>query len=307
MNRVAALELADGFRAADGRRSDLILGWALRLKAARGPNAVIEASDLPAMVASGLTEADVAEINRTVAMLRERRASDRPPAKILRMLEECGASQTAGDIVEAQTIWYRGQAAALMAVDRRWSGRYDNDDKLVDHVQSDGTSNFAPIGSVPIAAAPMNKEAVHQFAVQPAPVVRPEAVAGPAVSILQLAERLIEEKAKLGEWRTKTQEQVQSVAELFVKMIGGDDVWLVNQSRIADYRSLLLKLPKTYGKNPADFDRPLADLLEQAKSLPADKIGRQGTTLNRHLNQLKAVIEYIYRDERQCGCRLCGR
>jgi hypothetical protein len=31
LNRVAALELADGITAADGRRSDLIMGWALRL------------------------------------------------------------------------------------------------------------------------------------------------------------------------------------------------------------------------------------------------------------------------------------
>lgn len=32
------------------------------------------------------------------------------------MLNDRGASQTAGDIVEAQSIVYRGQAAALMAV-----------------------------------------------------------------------------------------------------------------------------------------------------------------------------------------------
>jgi hypothetical protein len=37
LNRVAVLELADGISAADGRHSDLIMGWALRFKAARGP------------------------------------------------------------------------------------------------------------------------------------------------------------------------------------------------------------------------------------------------------------------------------
>ena len=54
-------------------------------------------------------------------------------------------------------------------------------------------------------------------------------------------------------------------------MIGADDVALVNQSQVAEYRSLLLKLPKNYGKDPKDFDRSLNELLEQAKTLPPDK------------------------------------
>ena len=83
------------------------------------------------------------------------------------------------------------------------------------------------------------------------------------------------------------------MAQLFVKMLGADEVGLLSQARIADYRTLLLNLPKTYGKNPKDFDRPLEELLDQAKTLPLEKVGRQGTTLNRHLTQLKAIIEYI--------------
>lgn len=72
-----------------------------------------------------------------------------------------------------------------------------------------------------------------------------------------------------------------------MKLIGADDAALVNQSQIAEYRSLLLKLPKNYGKDPKDFDRSLKELLEVAKTLPSDKVGRQGSTLNRHLTQLK--------------------
>jgi integrase len=112
---------------------------------------------------------------------------------------------------------------------------------------------------------------------------------------------LIEEKAKLNEWRPKTQAQVHSVAELFVKMIGADDATLVNQSQVADYRSLLLNLPKNYGKDPKDFDRSLKELLEEAKTLPSDKVGRQGSTLNGHLTQLKSVIEYIETSGKSVG------
>ena len=84
-------------------------------------------------------------------------------------------------------------------------------------------------------------------------------------------------------------------------MIGADDVALVNQSQVAEYRSLLLKLPKNHGKDPKDFDRSLNELLEQAKTLPPDKVGRQGSTLNRHLTQLKSVIEYIETSGKSVG------
>lgn len=131
--------------------------------------------------------------------------------------------------------------------------------------------------------------------------MQPATIDSPPVSILALAERLIEEKAKLNEWRPKTQAQVRSVAELFVKMIGADDVMLVDQSQVADYRSLLLKLPKNYGKDPKDFDRSLKELLEGAKTLPSDKVGRQGSTLNRRLTQLKSVIEYIETSGKSVG------
>jgi integrase len=42
-------------------------------------------------------------------------------------------------------------------------------------------------------------------------------------------------------------------------------------------------------------------LLEEAKTLPPDKVGRQGSTLNRHLTQLKSVIEYIETSGKSVG------
>ncbi|MDB5566618.1 MAG: phage integrase family protein [Tardiphaga sp.] len=297
LDRVAALELADGISAADGRRSDLIMGWALRLTAARGPNATVDFGDQAAILESGLSAEDLPEISETIALLRKQGQSEAPRAKILQMLNDCGGSQTPGDVVEAQSILHRAQAAALMAVDRRWSGRFIEDSDLVDRILSHANTDVA--ATIPQAAAVKNTvatdpaEARWLADVPPAPAVSPVAIHVPAVSFLALADRLIEEKAKLNEWRPKTQAQVRSVAELFVKMIGADDVALVSQGRVADYRTLLLKLPKNYGKDPKDFDRPLSEILETAKALKPDEVGREGSTLNRHLTQLKTLIEYI--------------
>jgi integrase len=304
LNRVAALELADGISASDGRRSDLIMGWALRLRAARGPNVTIHSSDHAAILECGLSDEDITEIGETIALLRKQDHSEAPRPKILQMLQDCGASQTPGDLVEAQSIVYRGQAAALMTVDRRWSGRFKEDDDLVDRILSQDTGGVMP--PVGVVAPVQNRAAIDPSGMEraadvaQAPVPQPT-IHVPPVSILAIAERLIEEKAKLNEWRPKTQAQVRSVTELFVKMIGADDAALVNQSQVAEYRSLLLKLPTNYGKDPKDFDHSLKELLEEAKTLPTDKVGRQGSTLNRHLTQLKSVIEYIETSGKSVG------
>jgi hypothetical protein len=116
--RMSALELADGVSSAEGRQSDLVMGWSLRLKPARGPHATVEARDHAGMLASGLSEADIPEVNRIIRMLRENSPAPVPRARILRMLEACDAPRSEGDIREAATQWMRGQAAA--PGDARW-------------------------------------------------------------------------------------------------------------------------------------------------------------------------------------------
>ena len=57
--------------------------------------------------------------------------------EILALLDACGAPQGEGDIQQAERIFYRGQAAALVSVDRRWSGNYRDDDRLIEQLLSD--------------------------------------------------------------------------------------------------------------------------------------------------------------------------
>lgn len=100
LNRVAALELADGLSASEGHRSDLIMGWALRLRAARGqmPPSIWRSSR---HLGERLSQEDIAEVGETIALLRKQDHSEAPRPKILQMLKDCGASQTSGDVLEA--------------------------------------------------------------------------------------------------------------------------------------------------------------------------------------------------------------
>jgi integrase len=290
LDRVAALEIADGITAGEGKRSDLVMAWVKRLQAARGPAARVEPGDHSAMTQSGLSADEILEVDQTITLLRERNLTGLPRARLVSLLESCGAPQGEGDIREAERICHRAQSAALFAVTRRWSGEYAEDAALIDEVLKTGQT---------AAPQPAPRFLVAQSASPPdvvAPVLQTdsaEILSNRETSILKLVDQLIANKAKLNEWAEKTQRQVRSVAELFVKMLGEDHVRLLAQDQIAKYKTLLLTLPKQYGKGENDKNLPLSDWLKLAKKLPAIDVGRVGTTLNRHMGQLDDVLSYI--------------
>src|SRR5664279_3068823 len=127
LDRVAALEIADGITAGEGKRSDLVMAWVKRLQAARGPAARVEPGDHSAMTQSGLSADEILEVDQTIALLRDRNLTGLPRARLVSLLKSCGASQGEGDIREAERIYHRAQSAALFAVSRRWSGEYSED------------------------------------------------------------------------------------------------------------------------------------------------------------------------------------
>lgn len=290
LDRVAALEIADGIDAANGRHADLIMAWAKRLQAARGPAARVEPGDHAAMMLSGLSAEEILEVDQTIALLRDRNLTGLPRARLVSLLKSCGAPQGEGDIREAERIYHRAQSAALFAVSRRWSGEYAEDAALIDEVLRSGDSASPQPTPRPLIAKTASSPDVVVPAVQ---TDWAENFPDRETSILKLVDQLIANKAKLNEWAEKTQRQVRSVAELFVKMLGEDHVRLLAQDQIAKYKTLLLTLPKQYGKGENDKDLPLSDWLKRAKKLPPKDVGRVGTTLNRYMGQLDDVLTYI--------------
>jgi integrase len=294
LDRLAALETADGITADDGRASDRAMGWARRLQASQGIAAAIGNSERRVLAANGLSPEQIEEVAWTLDLLRESSGGSFPRQKLIALLEACGAPKGEGDIQQAERICYRGQAAALLSVDRRWSGEYREDDNVIERLLSSNASVSTvvtvadqPKHHLPTSNANEVETAAEPTRATPAPSSAKEA------SITELAENLIKEKAKLGEWNSKTQRQVRSLVETFVEMIGDDHVRSLSQSRVAEYRSLLLALPKTYGKGQNDRKTPLSVWLERAKALPDNEVGRESGTLNRHLTQLQEVLVYI--------------
>ncbi|TYO64255.1 hypothetical protein FXV83_23070 [Bradyrhizobium hipponense] len=291
LDRLAALETADGITADDGRTSDRIMGWARRLQASQGIAAAVGDAERGVLAANGLSLEEIEEVNWTLNLLRKSSRGSSPRQKLMALLEACGAPQGEGDIQQAERIYYRGQAAALLSVDRRWSGEYREDDKLIEQLLSDHGVASRVMATTPDALRERPASRAEEVA-----TVADSSVPAPSqkeTSITKLSENLIKEKAKLGEWNGKTQRQARSLVATFVEMIGDDHVRSLAQSRVAEYRSLLLALPRTYGKGQNDRKTPLSVWLERAKALPENEVGREPGTLNRHLTQLQEVLVYI--------------
>jgi integrase len=304
LDRLAVLETADGITADEGRTADRVMGWARRLQASQGIAATVGAVEHGLLATNGLSREEIEEVHWTLELLQNGSRGSFPRQRLMALLDACGAPQGEGDIQQAERLFYRGQAAALLSVDRRWSGDYREDDRLIDQLLSDHGVASALTATTP---APRERPALSAEEVatvanssDPVPSQSVPALSQsvPAsfqkeTSIAKLAENLIKEKAKLGEWNEKTQRQARSLVATFIEMIGEDHVRALAQSRIAEYRSLLLALPRSYGKGQNDRSTPLLDWLERAKKLPGKEVGREAGTLNRHLTQLQEVLVYI--------------
>jgi integrase len=297
MDRLAVMETADGVSAWEGRSSDRVMGWARRLQAVQGVSATVGDAERCMLAKNGLSQSEIDEVGQVLDLLRRASNGSSPRRRLEALLVDCGASQGEGDLLQAERIYYRGQAAALLATDRRWIGDFREDDALIENLlQRSEPARLQE--TVPAAATTRNESAAPvetQGDALPTRISPPSAPEPPTdkTSIIKLTEKMIGEKAALGEWNEKTQRQVRSLIDTFVEMIGDDHVRSLSQRCVAEYRSLLLALPRTYGKGQHDKQTPLAVWLERAKGMKKEEKGRAAGTLNRHLSQLQEVLVYI--------------
>jgi hypothetical protein len=74
LDRLAALETADGLAAEDGRASDRVMGWARRLQASQGIAARVGPAERGILTTNGLTEEEIEGIDWTLDPGRAREA-----------------------------------------------------------------------------------------------------------------------------------------------------------------------------------------------------------------------------------------
>ena len=108
-----------------------------------------------------------------------------------------------------------------------------------------------------------------------------------------ITESLISQKLKGRVWTEKTASQARQTARLFTRITGIDDIRQVRQHHIAQFTdTLLLDMPRNYGRSSRDATRPMSEIIALARLLPEGERGLNGATINRHLTALHSVFDF---------------
>ncbi|KGF68103.1 hypothetical protein LL06_18430 [Hoeflea sp. BAL378] len=325
LDRVAAAELAYGESAASGRTSDIVTGWAYRLFAAQGIDAAVGEIEHKEMLAAGLETQTITLVAQTISTLRDIGAMPPNHNRIAGVMAEFGIPETRVNVQQAEQLYLRGMAAALLDADRRWTGLRHDDDLLLQSGLLEEARRPIP-QSVPVgiqngsaspAPAPASAEpvsvpvpATESPQTPPPPVISPAAPVAAEVPISDDADDIdsltdIEDesyrslidivtaaggaKVTLEEWDSKTLKQHIQLAKLFERFLGHGNPTRVGQKHLAQFRDILLKFPKNYGKSPRDHVISVADILARAEKLPKAEVGLTKATINRHMNNMANI------------------
>lgn len=110
-------------------------------------------------------------------------------------------------------------------------------------------------------------------------------------SITAVIERMIEFKKHADEGlEEKTARQYRAFGTLLQRVTGKTDVRSLLQADFVKLRSVLLQLPKSFGKSPSDHTLPIESILAKASDLPKEKVGLAVGTVNRYVDHASALI-----------------
>lgn len=326
LDAVAANEIAYGADVESSRRADIATGWAYRLLAAHGKNARIGEQEVRDMRAAGLDDDTILQTRAAIASLRAGGAFPPAEGKILDLIEEFGIPPTDGNYQQAQQLYLRAMAAALLDTRRRWSGIRFDDNALLEQAlldQARGPSAFEPQSVSPRALAPESLPTV-----TPAPPTNTSEPEQPSsesigkssvsrqtgfqkashnldddyefeaedededadyIGLVDLVTQFGNDRKSEKVWTDKTLKQHIALARLFVRFVGHDNPLKMRQSHIAQFRSALLKFPKNYGKSPKDLTMTVPEILARAAEMPAEQVGLSSSTMNRHMTQIANI------------------
>ncbi|RYH02008.1 site-specific integrase [Salipiger sp. IMCC34102] len=156
------------------------------------------------------------------------------------------------------------------------------------NLQQPHDSTSQKLGSLIASPLSLTKAVCEEDAGKPA-------IPEPDPTLSAVAERLMAEK-RSQELREATIAQYASSIDLFIKITGIQDVRKIDQDVATVFKAGLRKLPVSYGKSPKDRDLSFAELVNKADALPDEKVGLSPTTVNRHIDHLKQILNKAEED-----------
>ena len=290
---------ANGPNAADNLLWDQATARAWNIIEAQGINAVWPAhADCEA---SPLSPAEVDTAKRMLASLIKTMKSPCKAASLRSSFEgTTGQSATAAQhVVQLMQTYIEAMAHAHRSVSDLEKGRRANLRNMLDAtrcemialesatfsqesvVQSDVQDDSFVLTAANSTASDRHKP-LHQVSAATSPTPDP--------AMMAVVARLMADK-RTDNLQVATVTQYGSCIELFTKVTGITDVRDVTQTTASAFRDGLRRISCSYGKSQADKDLSYDELLQKAASLPRDRVGLSATTVNRHLDHLRQVLE----------------
>ncbi|KEO61244.1 site-specific integrase [Thioclava indica] len=124
------------------------------------------------------------------------------------------------------------------------------------------------------------------------PLPCPEVDAGTLDPDIQAVVSRMNEMKRSEGVEEKTLRQYESFVGLFTTLTGIGDVRQIRQTDATGFRAALYKLPKSWGKSPADRNASREEIMARAAKLPPEKVGLSIGTINRHLEHMGQIVEW---------------
>ncbi|WP_159947145.1 hypothetical protein [Rhizobium sp. 18065] len=139
-----AVKSGSARNAESNRRSETAAGWAYRLLAAQGRDAVVGPTEERDLRNAGLDD-DLIKMTKSVLKFYQENNFARVGKKYLEgLLEQYGIRPSPLDLGYAESLYLRGHAAALLNTQRRWSGVREDDLAIIQEAFA-----TAPVASAP--------------------------------------------------------------------------------------------------------------------------------------------------------------
>ena len=262
--------------------------------ASKGLHPELSAQDRRTILNEGSNEADIASLETMLGVLSRDVLSETGVNKMLRAARDSIQTATgetlnpaAETILSLRQLLLAGKAAAWSASEGREDPSLEQARALareiLDGAPAENTVSGEPLhisGETTLIEAPTPPQVSAQ---------RPEFSFDP--DIVALVERINAEKDR-EHIKEDTTKQLSSQAHLFVKATGVTDVRGITQGHLKFYKSMLQRLPTSYGKSPKDADRTIEEILARAEDLPENKVGLSPRTINGHLDRFKLIFQF---------------
>ncbi|OIQ27170.1 MAG: hypothetical protein BM562_15130 [Alphaproteobacteria bacterium MedPE-SWcel] len=262
--------------------------------ASKGLHPELSDHDRDRVLNEGSSEADIASLELMLGILSRDVLSEAGVNKMLRAARDSIQTATgetltpaAETVLSLRQLLLAGKAAAWSASEGREDPSLEQARALARGILDGDPAEIIDTREplpVPQEATLIDAPAPTQVSAQ-----RPEFSFDP--DIVAVVERINAERDR-DHIKEDTRKQLASQARLFIKATGITDVRDITQGHLKFYKSILQRLPTSYGKSAKDADRTLDELLARAEDLPAKKVGLSPRTINGHLDRFKLIFQF---------------